>query len=258
MLSSIVRRTMYHSRPTEGKVAALVCFLLVTITSGTAKVYFSYGGTTSIQQQWSHGGNKFISIRDRNDGTIVVSPNDERLQSATIIKSHGGQASVSKGSMTNLVDRVCAAIALLAGLYLLVQYTGKYGLIALVFVLQWSMFYETCKVVEDHYRATSGIQSLKRQTFQKWWWFATIVLATSFRSLVQHSDNSKALALGIDAHTVDLIAYVMTVIGLVNGVMGMAFHRAAGPDMFRIHLAKMAAYHFALASQSYYIVLSIL
>jgi hypothetical protein len=209
-------------------------------------------------RQWSHGGNKLISIRDTKDGTIIVSPKDERLHSVITINSHGGQASTTKGSMTNLVDRVGAAVALLAGLYLLVQYTGKHGLIALVFVLQWSMFYETCKVVEDHYRATSGIQSLKRQTFQKWWWFATIVLATSFRSIIQHSDTTKALALGIDAHTVDLIAYVMTVVGLVNGVMGMAFHRAAGPDMFRIHLAKMAAYHFALASQSYYIVLSIL
>jgi hypothetical protein len=156
----------------------------------------------------------------------------------------GGQPS-TKGRLTNLADRVGAAIALLGGLFLLVQYTGKNGLIALVFLLQWSMFYETCKVVEDHYRATSGIQSLKRQTFQKWWWFATIVLATSFRSLVLHSDTAVSL-LGIDAHAVDFIAYVMTVVGLVNGVMGMAIHRAAGPDMFRIHLAKMAAYHFAL------------
>jgi hypothetical protein len=38
-----------------------VCFLLMTIMSGTAKAYFSSGGTASMQQ-WSHGGNKFISI----------------------------------------------------------------------------------------------------------------------------------------------------------------------------------------------------
>jgi hypothetical protein len=88
MLSSIVRQAKYHSRPTAVKVAVAACFFLATNTSGTAKAFFSSGGTTSMQQ-WSHGGNKFISIRDRKDGTIVVSPNDERLQSATIIICHG-------------------------------------------------------------------------------------------------------------------------------------------------------------------------
>lgn len=88
MLPSIVRQTNYPNRPTAFKVAAVACFFLVSNTAGTAKAYFSSGGTLSMRQ-WSHGGNKFISIRDRKDGTIVVSPNDERLQSATIIICHG-------------------------------------------------------------------------------------------------------------------------------------------------------------------------
>lgn len=90
MLSSIlvVRHAKHHSRPAAAKVAAVACFLLVTNASGTAKAYFSSGGTTSMRQ-WSYGGNKFISIRDRKDGTIVVSPNDERMQSATVIICHG-------------------------------------------------------------------------------------------------------------------------------------------------------------------------
>ena len=82
-------------------------------------------------------------------------------------------------------------------------------------------------------------------TFQKWWWFATIVLATSVRSLLIHSDGMELLH-GIDPHFIDFVAYGMTAVGLVNGVVGMAIHRAAGPDMFRVHLAKMAAYHSAL------------
>ena len=211
--------------------------------------------------------------RTKNNARVHNSSPPFNNKEAIILSRGGGEG----GRYLNFVERVGAAIALLGGSFLLVQYTGKNGLIALVFFLQWSMFYETCKLVEDHYQATSGVKTLKRGksaimpkipdlhiityvintepfatqnayytvTFQKWWWFCTIVLATSVRSLLIHS-NGMELLYGIDPHFIDFVAYGMTAVGLVNGVVGMAIHRAAGPDMFRVHLAKMAAYHFAL------------
>jgi phosphatidate cytidylyltransferase len=157
--------------------------------------------------------------------------------------------------LKNISERTGGALAILIPGTLFAWKCGKPGVLALVFLVQWGMYYETTKIVEDHYRISSSNveRPLKRQWIQKWWWFATIVMATSLRALVITADPltspqaySAAWMRRISPSTVDLVAYGMTAIGLMKSVMGMALMRQAGPGIFRKHLAKMATCHFAL------------
>lgn len=70
-------------------IAAAKCFLFVSIFSGTASAAaFSPEGAT-MMRPWSYGDKNLIFIEGRKDGTIVVSPSDEQMQSATVIICHG-------------------------------------------------------------------------------------------------------------------------------------------------------------------------
>jgi len=163
------------------------------------------------------------------------------------------QTSALTSRLKNITERTGGALAVLIPGSLFAWKCGKPGLLFIVFLLQWAMYYETTKVIEDHYRIKSVDRPLKRQLIQKWWWFITIVLASSFKALIVTANPetypgayTAAWMQQISPSAIDLVAYAMTAIGLIKSVMGMAFISQAGPEVFRRHLAKMASCHFAL------------
>jgi len=144
----------------------------------------------------------------------------------------------------NVTERVLAAIFLLTLASILVHQLGTSGVVAIVFLSQWAMYYETTKIVEDYYRVNHDVRTQKRQTYQKWWWFVTATIGCSFKALVV--SNKGGWLSGIDPGMVDCVTYGMVTLGLVKSVMGMATTSAAGPEAFRAHLGKIAVIHFVL------------
>jgi hypothetical protein len=87
--SSVPRHAKHLFRLAATMIAAAECFLFVTSCSGMASTAaFSPEGAT-MMRPWSYGDKNLISIEHRKDRTVVVSPSDEQMQSATVIICHG-------------------------------------------------------------------------------------------------------------------------------------------------------------------------
>lgn len=145
---------------------------------------------------------------------------------------------VSKQAMNpklaNAIERTGPALVMLGAVYALLKMTGEKGLVyGLIPLMQLGMYSETTNIIETYYQGSvSGVK------LEKWWWFLTVFVGTSVRSLAND--------LGVNSVTVDLISYVMVAVGLVVAVASMALHTSAGPDMFRKYLGEVAAFHYVL------------
>ena len=89
-------------------------------------------------------------------------------------------ATSANSKLSNLQERTGPAVLMLGAVYLLLKFTGKNGLIGLVFAMQLGMYWESTNVVESYSKKGDnyGIVSFP---LQKWWWFATAMMFTSGR-----------------------------------------------------------------------------
>lgn len=102
-------------------------------------------------------------------------------------------ATSTDSKISNLQERTGPAILMLGAIFLLLKYTGKAGLIGLVFLMQLAMYAESTSIVEDYYSnrleaanpaiaaAYSEEEKFISVNLQKWWWFATAIMMTSGR-----------------------------------------------------------------------------
>ena len=140
--------------------------------------------------------------------------------------------------LTNAIERTGPALVLLGAIFLLVKMTGEKGLqYGLIPLMQLGMYSESTGIIEAfHEKGTRDVEV----KLEKWWWFATVFACTTLR-LLGGVGNLKGTAM-------DLACFGMVSIGLVMGVVGMARHQSAGPEMFRKYLGEVAGFHFALVS----------
>mmetsp|Transcript_27245 Transcript_27245/g.49488 ORF Transcript_27245/g.49488 Transcript_27245/m.49488 type:complete len:444 (-) Transcript_27245:195-1526(-) len=162
-------------------------------------------------------------------------------------------SATSTGSkLANLRERTGPAVVMLGATYLLLKYTGNKGFLGLVFLIQLKMYQESTSVVEN-YKANSnnnnnnnnGGASLEDDgigsyELQKWWWFATAVMATTGRKMI--SDNTSWTM-----DRMNLITFGMSSVSLLWAVIQLAaIDSPSAEAIYRSYLAKVASCHFSL------------
>lgn len=171
--------------------------------------------------------------------TEDITAGQEIERSCEVVDNQTQAAAVKKTlhpTVTNAIERTGPAIFMLGVLYLLLKYTGEKGLLyGLIPLMQFSMYSETTGIIESFHQKNNKDMEVK---LEKWWWFATVFVSTTMRSLGSIGNLSR--------EAIDFLSYSMFAIGLVMAVLGMASHQAAGPEMFRKYLGELAAFHFAL------------
>jgi hypothetical protein len=159
------------------------------------------------------------------------------------------QSILNNPKMKNAIERTGPAVVMLSLLYVFIHYTGETGLsYFLIPMMQFGMYKETTGIIEDHNNSNGSINSNIDLEFniQKWWWFVTIFLSTTGRSLISNIIPSSSSSFLGNPNAVNLICFGMASIGLVMAVVGMASHVDASADKFRSYLGEVASSHFAL------------
>ena len=157
-----------------------------------------------------------------------------------VIASRGGSAK------TDVVERTLATVAMLALLTLLVKKFGENGIIALVLTAQFLMYQEVCTVIESYHtqayvNATTWTMDVEHQ-WQKWLWFVTAQMATTFSAMM----HTGAFPVKIAQSMFDLIAFAFGGASLMLTVIGMSIHTTTGPQAYRAYLGEVATSLFAL------------
>jgi len=133
-------------------------------------------------------------------------------------------------------------VVMLGATYLLLKYTGSKGFLGLVFLIQLKMYQESTSVVED-YKSKSGAledDGIGSYELQKWWWFATAMMATTGRKMI--SDNTSW-----SMDQMNLITFGMSSISLLWAVIQLAMIDSPSAEaIYRSYLGKVASCHFSL------------
>lgn len=88
----------------------------------------------------------------------------------------------TNSKLANFQERAPPALLMLGATYLLLRFLGQKGLIGLVLVMQWAMYSESTAVVSDYNKGKDASEGqIVSFGVQKWWWFATAIMATSGR-----------------------------------------------------------------------------
>ncbi len=116
------------------------------------------------------------SVQNFAQESTSIQPVAEQSGSPPISPDWNKNAKIS-----NFKERAPPAILMLGATYLLLRFAGEKGLIGLVLVMQTAMYSEAVSVVDGH-NTKNGLGSIDEIVsfpFQKWWWFATALAATS-------------------------------------------------------------------------------
>lgn len=82
----------------------------------------------------------------------------------------------------NFQERAPPALLMLGTTYLILRFLGQKGVIGLVLAMQWAMYSESTAVVSDYNKEKDASEGhIVSFGVQKWWWFATALMATSGR-----------------------------------------------------------------------------
>lgn len=169
---------------------------------------------------------------------------------APAVKDHTKSLSAK---LSNAYERTVPAAVLLALATALLKFAGSNGLVGLVLALQAGMYHEATSVVSSYHArraAADGLASFGRtgragaalDQAEKWWWFATAMVATSLRLIAAHSGSN----LWPSGESMGLLAYGMAAAGIVGAVVGMESRDGSGPELYRGYLGGVAGAHFVL------------
>ena len=103
-------------------------------------------------------------------------------------------AAATNSKLTNLQERTGPAILMLSALSLIIKFTGKGGVIGLVYILQGIMYYESTTLVERYHSTTTdaatnyaaAAAASTMTAMLKWWWFLTAIMMTSGSKLLSN------------------------------------------------------------------------
>lgn len=206
----------------------LLCSLAVAVTvvSGNGQLH------TSIQRNRLAVPTSTISTKPAAFGVTTTAP----LLSVTGGSSLDPTTTVPAKKSSDVLERVGAAVAMVACLALLVKACGDDGIVGLVLVAQVGMYREMCALwVEDR-----GGGPLR---WHRWLWFITAWSATTGSALVA----TAAAPLALLTHTrLQLVSCLLGALSLVSGVVAMSTVYTAGPEALRFYLGQVAAGLFAL------------
>lgn len=121
---------------------------------------------------------KDTSVQNFAQESTSIQPAAEHNGSPPISSDWSKNAKIS-----NFKERAPPALLMLGATYLLLRLSGEKGLIGLILVMQTAMYSEAVSVVDGHNtkKVLGSIDEIASFPFQKWWWFATVLAATSIR-----------------------------------------------------------------------------
>ena len=221
--------------------------ILKTIPRGGAKSITPL--PPPVDEEAAAEAGRAASVKSAFDPDTLPSP-DPQVEAAQAPPPTADHTKNLSAKLSNAWERTVPAVLMLAAATALLKFTGTAGLTVLIFALQIGMYHEATSVIEQfHINSDPGSLELRKMSLldniEKWWWFATVILGTSGRSVLVNSSSS-----GIGEAAMDLVVYGMAAIGLVVAVVGMEAHSRSGPLMFRNYLAGVAGCHFVLVSLS--------
>jgi len=184
------------------------------------------GSTSTNTRSWS----QIRHLSDTSTSTVPTrapgcfdSATTENVYSTAVTFRRGG-ATTGKSKLSNFKQRAIPAVALLVGLYFLVQKFDAKGLGILLLAISPGLYNEAVSVVLQE--APSAIESAF-----KWWWFLAFSFASTIPKVLHMFDATSIVADWNLPHVAYLTSYSM----IATGFMAWIYCLNAVPDAAVVH-----------------------
>jgi len=124
--------------------------------------------------------------------------------------------------LSNASVRVLSAVALVAGVTLIITQLGDIGFVGLVLFCQVAMYREATSVMGVH-------------RLDKWLWLSGVQSFSSLRAMVHNGFSN------LDLSIVDRISYMISICSLVMSVFRMALPSNSSPALYKSYLSDLAS-----------------
>ena len=155
-------------------------------TTNRALLKIRGGDTGEAPGSGSYHGNYISPVDDvpkaAQTQTVASPPPVEAAPPHDVAMTTNVAQVATNSKLANFQERAPPALLMPGATYLLLRFLGQKGLIGLVLVMQWAMYSESTAVVSDYNKGKDASEGqIASFGAQKWWWFATAIMATSGR-----------------------------------------------------------------------------